>query len=218
MKLLLPAIMSGVLTLVALAPAATAQEAQEAQEAQAKVKASATEVERDGEQYVRVDVMIEDVEDLGGFEFVMSWDGHLLEAGDENAIERGDFLGSTGRQVYCDAPVLEPYALRYACVTLGQEPREGASGDGVLASVYLRPEGDGNSSIQFTHAQLSTPPGERIAAEWESGEVAVSSGGSDNGLWIAIGIGAAVVSAVVVAVGGGLLLYRRRRPDQQFAG
>jgi len=209
MKLLVVAVVTALIA-VAVSPRVTS-----AQDTSTKVKVSGTEVERDGEEYIRVDVTVEDVEDLGSFEFVMSWDGHLLEGG-EAAIERGDFIGSSGRQVYCEAPVREPYALRYACVTLGQEPREGASGDGLLASVYLRPEGDGSASIQFTHAQLTTPPGEPIQAEWQSGEVAVSSDDSGNGLWIAIGVGIAAVAVAAVA-GAGFVLLRRRRPGEQFA-
>lgn len=193
--------------LVVLTLGASALEAV-AQEQQAVVRASAAAVERNGKEYVRVDVMVEDVEDLGGFAFVMSWDGHILE-GDQADIQRGDFLGSSGRQVYCEAPVLERYALRYACVTLGSEPRAGASGSGLLASVYLTPDGNGNSSIQFSSAQLTTPPGETITTQWESGEIEVSSSGSATNFGLVlsiIGAGVALVAGLAA-----IAVFRRRR-------
>lgn len=210
MQLILGGI-AAVLGVLALSVGASAQE-------ETRVSAKAVEVERNGDDYVRVDVSVESVEDLGGFEFVMSWgDELLLDVNDPAAIERTEFLGSSGREVYCETPVLEPFAVRYACVTLGEQPREGASGDGVLASIFLKPQGDGEAAIQFSHAQLATPPGDVIPTDWEAGEVAVTSDDSGSPMWMFIGIGA--IAALGVVGGAGALFMRRRRPrEEQFAG
>lgn len=147
----------------------------QAQDSRAVVEAQAKRTKVDGEEVIRVDIQVKNVVDLGAFEFILTFDGSLLSV-DPDSIEEGPFLGSSGRQTYCQAPSVDSNALRYACVTLGDTPRQGAEGDGLLASVFFHPKGDGKATIEFTRAQLATPPGDSIPADWQAGEIAVRSG------------------------------------------
>lgn len=179
-----------------------------AQTRKAVVEAEAKRTEREGHEVIQVDILVRNVEDLGAFEFVLTFDGSLLEV-DQDSVVEGPFLGSSGRQTYCPEPTIDNNALRYACVTLGPTPRQGASGEGLLASVFFDPKGSGEASIEFTRAQLSTPPGEGIEADWRPGRIAVASGGVFP--WWAWALIAVAGVALLAAVGGSvaaLLVHR----------
>jgi hypothetical protein len=187
----------GVAVVAAPSPAA-AQET-------AVVTGDAERVERNGEEIIRLDVSVENVSDLGAFEFIVAFDNELLSIAEDEPFVEGPFLASSGRQTLCNVPVVDAGAARFECVTLGPEPREGATGSGLIASVFFDQRADGNATVQFTRAGLSTPPGESIPAEWVSGEIAVDA---DEGMnWLLwLGVGAAVV---LVAVALGSYLVRR---------
>ncbi len=179
-----------------------------AQTRKAVVEAEARRTEREGQEVIQVDVLVRNVEDLGAFEFVLTFNGDLLEVGPDSVVE-GPFLGSTGRQTYCPEPTIDNNALRYACVTLGPTPRQGASGEGLLASVFFEPKGSGEASIEFTRAQLSTPPGESIDAEWRAGRIELeSSGGFPLWAWALVAVAGV---AALAAVGGTVAALLARR-------
>jgi hypothetical protein len=184
-----------------------------AQSTRAVVEAEAKRTEKDGREVIQVDVLVRNVEDLGAFEFVLTFDGDILKVGQDSVVE-GPFLGSSGRQTYCPEPTIDNNALRYACVTLGPTPREGAKGEGLLASVFFEPKGGGEASIEFTRAQLATPPGERIDAEWRPGKIALESGGRlPWWAWALIGVGGVAWLAAVGGTVAALLLRRSRLPS-----
>lgn len=179
-----------------------------AQIRKAVVEAEAKRTERDGHEVIQVDVLVRNVEDLGAFEFVLTFDGNLLEVGQDSVVE-GPFLGSSGRQTYCPEPTVDNNALRYACVTLGPTPRQGASGEGLLASVFFEPKGSGEASIEFTRAQLATPPGESIKADWRPGRIDLESSGTLGWwAWTLIAVGGV---ALLAAVGGSVAAVLLRR-------
>ncbi len=179
-----------------------------AQGTRAIVEAEAKRTEREGREVIQVDVLVRNVEDLGAFEFVLTFDGNLLEVGQDSVVE-GPFLGSSGRQTYCPEPTIDNNALRYACVTLGPTPRQGANGEGLLASVFFEPKGGGEATIEFTRAQLATPPGDSIDAEWRAGKIALESGGGFP--WWGWAVVAVAGITALAAVGGtvGAILLRR---------
>jgi hypothetical protein len=169
------------------------------------VRAEAFNDERDGTAVIRVDVLVEDVQNIGAFQFVLSYDGDKVAIVD-NGIERGPFLGSSGREVYCDEPTIDASALRYACVTLGGEPAEGASGDGTLVSVFFEETGDGNAMFSLSRVQLAEPAGDEIPVALQEGEIRVESDDSFPWLIVAVAAGAAVLLVAVVVAA----IVRRR--------
>jgi hypothetical protein len=190
------------IAVTALPPVATAQE-----EGGAEIRAEAFEEIRDGEEVVRVDVSVENVENLGAFAFVLQFDETKVGIIEEQAFERGEFLGSTGREVLCQDPTVDAGAARYECVTLGGEPAEGASGNGKLASVYFKPNGDGSASFELSRVDLATPPGDDIDVTVTAGQISVNS--DDSFPWLLVAGIAVAVAAVVIAIAAALLWMRR---------
>jgi hypothetical protein len=162
----------------------------------ASVFAEAKETSEGDQELIKLDVQVRDVTDLGAFEFVLTFSGDVLEV---ERIEQGTFLGSSGREVFCGDATVDTNALRFACATLGETPRQGAEGEGVVAIVYFSTKAEGQSNIKFTHAQLTTPPGDVIESTWEEGVIDVEHDGGTN--WVLYGIiGAAAVAGVVALV------------------
>jgi hypothetical protein len=91
-----------------------------------------------------VDVIIEDVTDLGSFQFGINYNSDILEA----SAVIGPFLGSTGRNVASSISVLVNLGVvGYSCSTTGANP--GPSGDGVLASITFTVKSPECSSLEF---------------------------------------------------------------------
>lgn len=156
---------------------------------------------------VDLQLMVENVQNLGGFQFILNFDPKILEA---TGAEVGDFLGSSGREVLCKDPTIDEGALRFACVTLRQQPA-GANGSGLLATVHLKVRGSGPTDLSLDKVGLYTPPGEIIPPAAITGSSLVVAGGSGTNwaLWGTI-IGLAAVAVVVLAGGGLYLLISRR--------
>jgi hypothetical protein len=199
-----------VIAAIALWAAASALPAA-AQDEPAAVVSAETSLEEtaDGGERVRVDVLVTGVEDLGAFEFVLAFDGTLL-AVEEDAVVEGAFLGSSGRDATCLPLAVDPNAVRYECVTFGSQPRQGASGEGVLGTLYFELKGEGDAVLQFTRAQLSNPEGRPIPSRWTEGEIRVN-GGSDNVIWPWLAGGAGGLA--LVAVAAGVAWWRRGRGE-----
>ena len=81
---------------------------------------------------VTVQVAVDNVTNLGAFQFSLVYDETLLAAVD---VTNGAMLGSTGRSVVC-LPAFEPGRVQFACSTLGTEP-PGPNGSGIVAEVTL---------------------------------------------------------------------------------
>ncbi len=81
---------------------------------------------------VTVQIGVDNVTNLGAFQFGFVFDESLLAAVD---VTSGPLLGSTGRSVVC-LPAFEPGRVQFACNTLGTEP-PGPNGSGIVADVTL---------------------------------------------------------------------------------
>jgi hypothetical protein len=99
--------------------------------------------------------------------------------------------------------------VRYECLTFGAQPRQGASGDGVLGTLYFELKGEGDAVLQFTRAQLSNPEGKPIPSRWTEGEIRVN-GGSDSAIWPWLAGGAGGLTLLAVAAAA--IWWRRGRP------
>ena len=154
---------------------------------------------------LQVVVNVKDVKNIGGFQFVLTVDSKVLKP---ISAVKGDFLGSSGREVYCPEPTVDSDSVLLKCVTLRPEPA-GADGGGVLATVTFKPQAAGTTGLALTHVRLLEPDGTEIESKSEDGKLNVSKGdGSSTGWWLIVG-GIAVVAVLIVA-GGGMFAMRRR--------
>jgi hypothetical protein len=163
-----------------------------------------TKSPRVGEGTVSVSVVVEQVTNLGAFEFELTYDEHILELQD---VQEGPFLGSSGRRAECLPPETAAGSLLFRCVTLGATP-DGPTGSGVLATVTFQPAGAGTSPIHFARLVLTDPPANPLAATGQDASITVEeAGGFDWALWGPVlgGVAGAVVAIMASA------WYVRRR-------
>jgi hypothetical protein len=94
------------------------------------------------DEFVVIDVVVQNADAIGAFEFWVSYNVTVLEFA---TWELGPFLGSTGRPVTCFNVTTEN-TLRIGCTSAGIDP-PGPSGDGVLGKLYFRPKFSGQTCI-----------------------------------------------------------------------
>jgi hypothetical protein len=108
-----------------------------------------------------ITVTMDDANDLGGFEFTLSFITTTVTA---DSVTLGDFLGSTGRTVSTVGPIIDDQAGRasFGAWTLPGPP--GPDGTGALAIVALTTQGVGISPLDLqdvlvldTNVQHQTP-------------------------------------------------------------
>jgi Cohesin domain len=116
-----------------------------------------------------VDIRIENVENLGSYEWLLTFDPAVL---DYVSVSNGSFLGSTGRTVFCPGAILDTGSVRFGCSTAGTTP-PGPSGAGVLATITFSALATGTSSLDLVWAQLSDPLAEDIPTAIQDGDVTV---------------------------------------------
>ena len=122
-----------------------------------------------------VGILVEDVTDLYGFEFEITFNPTLVEVVDADParagvqIQPGDFLSPDW--LLENTVDNEDGTIRYALCQLNPSPPQ--SGDGVLATITWRGKVMGTSPITFTYAALSAPGGVSIPASTQDGEVTV---------------------------------------------
>jgi hypothetical protein len=119
-----------------------------------------------------VDVVADNVNNLGAYQFTLSFDPAIVSFVD---AVNGPFLGSSGRDVSCFSPVVGTGTVRFNCVTLGPEP-EGPSGTGVLATVEFAPLTAGTSALDFTGVILADISGSALPHTDVGGQVTVVVG------------------------------------------
>lgn len=123
-----------------------------------------------GNQFT-VRVMVDDVSDLGAYEFTLQFDPSVVTY---VSVANSDFLGSTGRQVFCPPAIRDVGTVRFACATIGLNP--GASGSGELAVVTFSGATDGVSPLDLIMISLGDPIGDDIPAFPQNGSVSVGAG------------------------------------------
>lgn len=168
-----------------------------------------------GDPEIPVDIVAENATNIASFSFDLSFDPDVIQYVRE---ERGDFLGSTGREVQCN-PVTDSASagvIRITCVTLRLQPA-GPSGSGRLATVYFAPVGSGSTEIALSNARANpvvaelpeepSAPLPEIPVSVVNASLEVEGGGGINWmLWIPI----IVVGGLAVAGGVGYAALRLR--------
>jgi len=120
-----------------------------------------------------VDVEIGEVENLGGFEFTLSYDSNLIQF-NEGSLNNS-FLASTGRNFSPIGPSEGNGTVTYGAFSLGTDP--GPSGDGVIATLTFTALAEGQSSIEFTTAQVTDVAGDtQSIGQKTHGQVTVNEG------------------------------------------
>jgi hypothetical protein len=127
-----------------------------------------------GEEFL-VQVVIEDGENLGGFQFDLVYDPSVLEVKD---AALGDFLGSTGRSVLPLGPEVDDQdgTTVFGAASFGEPP--GADGSGVLATITCVARGAGSSALQLRDVQVLDTQAARGSATLEDGQVVVGGAGA----------------------------------------
>ncbi len=153
-----------------------------------------------------VEVRASNADNLAAFGFQLEFDAEILEVAidpetQQPMIQRGDFLGSTGREVACNEPASQPGVLRLECVTLRLEPA-GPDGDGLLATITFNAIGSGTSPLTLDRVQANNPDATVVdPISVQSSQLSVKGDASINWLlWggiIAIGAVAAIAVAFV---------------------
>lgn len=154
-------------------------------------------------------INVENATNLGGFEIRLIFDAAIIKPdteGEFGAATKGEFLGSTGRDVICPKPEEQGSLALIRCVSLGMEPAA-ASGDGTLAVFHFVPVAEGESPLGFSQARLISPDGS-TDYEVDATDTTIRIGKSDGGSRLLVILGA--VALAIVAVGGGAILWRVR--------
>jgi Cohesin domain len=173
-----------------------------------------------GDARVPFDITVENVKGLGSFQFDLTYDASVFELTDAALdAEKGDFLGSSGRAVVCNPPVVDTGAgvTRFTCVTLGATPA-GVDGSGKLATIYLHAKGSGSTDITLKSAKLvgvpdpalapADPTAVRLITFTTEGTSIKVTGGGGGMNWLIWG---PVIAVVFVLVVGGAYAFMRMR-------
>ena len=149
-----------------------------------------------------VSVVVDNVVDLGAFEFDLTYDPAALKFVD---IQQGPFVGSSGREVRCLRPRTEQGSVRLTCLTLGAKP-DGPNSSGELAAVTFQPLAPGSSALRFARAIVTDAPAQPLRAHAQDATITISAATESGGggfawaLWgPVIGIGALVLGAAAVS-------------------
>ena len=118
-----------------------------------------------------VSVMIEEADDLGGFEFTLLFVTTTVTV---DSVTVGDFPGSTGREAISAVRIIDNQAgtVSLGVVTVGSAI-PGPSGTGVLATVTLTAQGSGESFLNLQDVTVLDTNARRQTTTVEDGVVRV---------------------------------------------
>jgi hypothetical protein len=119
---------------------------------------------------ITVDVRIEDVQGLFGFQFDLRFDSDII---DFDGMEEGDFLKSASSSTFCTTPNTGLSEIsNIACTSLG----ESASGSGILYTFQFRVVGEGTAQVELGGLKLSDSSANQIDSSKRDGTVIVGGG------------------------------------------
>ena len=128
-----------------------------------------------------ITVMIDEADDLGGFEFALLYVTTIVTV---DGVTLGDFLGSTGRTVSPVGPIIDNQAgrVRFGAWTLGSAP--GPDGTGALAIVTLTTQGVGISPLDLQDVLVLPTAGGSQEATVEDGLVVVGNAPTSSQIYL----------------------------------
>lgn len=165
-----------------------------------KITGPAEEV-KDGD-LVPFDVNVENVDNLGGFQYHLVYNSNLLEF---DSFQKGDFAGSTGREVVCNEPVVAEGSVRLSCNTLRPTPA-GPDGSGKLMTVLLKSKGAGTTEVTLDRVKLVAVDETATEIPTQVANTSVVIKGSSGFNWLIWGpvIGAGVLAALAILLFGAM--------------
>jgi hypothetical protein len=172
-----------------------------------KVVAPVGEIKK-GQQSIPIDITIDGAANLASFQFDLKFNADIFAVADNRQgdwAEKGDFLGSTGRQVICN-PVVDSGVARISCVTLGPTP-PGVNGSGKLVTIYLNAIGSGSTELTLDRVEANTvtATADVLPTSTQGATISVAGGGGFNYLlWIPL------ITIVVLVVAGAVLFGAMR--------
>ena len=103
-----------------------------------------------------IKVMIEDVTDLGGFQFSINYNPTIVTVNNSTDVVLGSFLGSTGRSSTPVGPNIDNVAgkVTYGAFTMGAAP-PGPSGNGLLATITFTVQSQVNGLLDLNAVQIT---------------------------------------------------------------
>ena len=115
-------------------------------------------------------MVIANVADVGSFQFTLAFSPDIVHA---EGAELGDFLGSTGRNVASLGPDInnEAGTIVFGAFSFGEQA--GASGSGVLATVFFSPQAEGESDLHLQTVRVMNLSLETIPVALQDGHVTV---------------------------------------------
>ena len=125
-----------------------------------------------------VDVVVEDVSDLGAFEFEIIYNPSVVRILDTSNVTLGSFLASTGRSPLALDPKIDNGAgtLEYGAVSFGAE--SGPNGNGVLAKLSFTVQTRNNSQLNLDNVKVTNTSGGTLTVNSVQG--ATLSGSAAN--------------------------------------
>ena len=120
-----------------------------------------------------VDILIENIADLGSFEFEITYNGTIVQIAGSGDVVLGPFLGSTGRSAIPVGPDIDNTAgsVVYGAASFGTQA--GASGSGVLATLTWTPQAEGTTTLNLKNVKVGNTEGTEIPVNEIDGEITV---------------------------------------------
>lgn len=134
-------------------------------------------------EYCTLDVKVENVTNLGVFQFDITFDTQIVHA--DTAL-LGDFLGSTGNNAFKSGPEMdntsETGSVRFAGNAFGDY--SGPDGSGILAQVVFSAVGLGTTTLSLENVQIGDMSGAtQTVQSIQDGQITVSDGGTTSPGW-----------------------------------
>jgi hypothetical protein len=123
------------------------------------------------------DVWIDDVNNLGGFQFDLDYDPNIVHvdvSAPHDGADPGPFPGSTGRSVFELGPTVNNTTgdMTYGVYTTGSAP--GPSGSGLLATIHFEAMNEGeNSPLDLNNVEVTDTYGNLLSCNVQDGTVTV---------------------------------------------
>lgn len=121
-----------------------------------------------------IQVMINNVSDLGAFEFILNYNPAVVTV---TSVELGPFLGSTGRSPFIAAKSFDNTTGKAIVGVASIGGAAGAVGSGVAMSITFKGGGAvGTSPLTFSGMQVTNVAGNTIAATAQNSTILVQAG------------------------------------------
>ncbi|MBN1560702.1 carboxypeptidase regulatory-like domain-containing protein [candidate division KSB1 bacterium] len=112
-----------------------------------------------------VSVVIDSVDELGSFEFTIEYNPAKVQIANNQNVNLGPFLGSTGRTISPVGPTIDNSIGKviFGAFSIGSNPAPSIDRGGVLATIKWTAHDTGSAVLAFKAVKLTNPDGAEIA-------------------------------------------------------